>query len=73
MTAETHAQQPDGTWQPAEPIPMQPGIDWEVYGSGEGPFRAEAFDGYTKVAEVTAKSRVMLNVRMALKHRRLTR
>lgn len=30
----TSQQQPDGSWAPAQPMGWQPGIDWEVTGTG---------------------------------------
>ena len=58
MTA--HRQNPDGTWSPAEPLPIQPGLDVELYTkqAGESGCRWEAWDGLTRVREGSARTLV---------------
>jgi hypothetical protein len=55
-------QNPDGTWTPSTPAPLHPGLDFEVYGTGRGPFRWEAWSGMNQVATGTARTRLGLQI-----------
>lgn len=59
MSAQVHAHQPDGSWRPAQPLPMTKRVEWEVY-DATAPYSAEAFCGHAPVAFVTAKTRLGL-------------
>lgn len=69
--SETSRQNPDGSWSPAEPIPWQPGIDWEVYGKRGEKQTAIAYDGPTELARVTGRG-LAFRFRMWRANRRLT-
>lgn len=48
-------QNPDGSWEPAEPLPIQPGLDVEVYTESNG-YRWDAWDGLTRIREGSART-----------------
>jgi hypothetical protein len=54
----TSRQNPDGTWTPAEPLPLTQDFDVEVHGTG--PYRWEAWVGMTEVATGSARTRLGL-------------
>ena len=63
-------QNPDGSWSPAEPLPLTDDFDVEVYGTG--PYRWEAWVGMERVASGRARTRLGLQVAL-LRARRRTR
>ncbi|WP_405883592.1 hypothetical protein OG747_36430 [Streptomyces sp. NBC_01384] len=63
-------QNPDGSWSPAEPIPLTDDFDVEV--TGTGPFEWEAWIGVERVASGRARTRLGLQVAL-LRARRRTR
>ncbi len=65
-------QRDDGTWEPADPLPWQPGIDWEVYGKNGEQQTAVAYSGPTELARITGRG-LLLRVQVWHTHRRLAR
>jgi len=63
-----HQQNPDGSWSPATPEPIHPGIDWEI-----GTTTAVAHDGWVRVADVHARWPWLLRLRVLHAHRALLR
>ena len=60
MTNGCYAQNPDGSYSPAEPMGWQgSGIDWEVSREGKR-HRADAYDEDMHVGRVTARTRLGL-------------
>ncbi len=62
----THQQGDDGRWVPAEPLPWQPGLDWEVRRLSPDGWLAEGFIGPRRVARITARWRPLLGLGMRL-------
>lgn len=56
-------------WRPAAPLPIQPGIDFEV--SGSGPWIWEAYSGVRLLASGRARTRLGLVLGMWAAKRRL--
>ncbi|MEU1443070.1 hypothetical protein [Streptomyces mirabilis] len=54
----TLRQNPDGTWSPAEPLPLTDDFDIEVYGTG--PWTWIAYRGGPEVAHGHARTRIGL-------------
>ena len=74
-------QNPDGSWSPAEPVPWQGGplsVDWEVTKvhdarRGRNGWLAEGYHHADHVADVRARTRFRLNLRMRRAARRWRR
>jgi hypothetical protein len=67
-------QNPDGTWSPAEPLPLTDDFDVEVY--GHGPWVWTAHRGSALVAQGRARTRLGLwfsITRAKVRHARSTR
>lgn len=63
-------QQADGSWAPAEPLPWDDRVDWEVYGRGRER-RAVAYWRDQELGRVGTGA--FFGLRLRLAHRRLTR
>lgn len=75
METVAESRDENGDWKPAEPLPfLGVGVDWEVY-SNAMPMRAVGYIGYLSVAEVKARNKFVLWVKMLAtgwKHRKTT-
>src|SRR2546430_2338943 len=56
-------QNADGSWSPAEPLPLTDDFDVEVYGTG--PYRWQAWVGMTEIASGRARTRLGLRFAIA--------
>lgn len=61
-------QNPDGSWSPAEPVPLTDDFDVEV--TGRGPWQWDAWVGMTEVASGRARTRLGLRLAVARARRR---
>ena len=64
----TSQQNPDGSWSPAEPLPLTDDFDVEVYGTG--PWIWQAWVGLDRIASGRARTRLGLRFATARAKRR---